>query len=486
MKMNLRLCLALGVFALGARLPAAQSQTAGPASQAVRASNGPFLVKPYLQLGDNPTQASANTLELLWHTEDVDANWSVECRAQPDQRWRECRPPATCRVAVVGIPPHRIYHAALKGLVPGGVFSYRVRKAGIDVFSAEARARKTADQPYRFVAFGDCGAGTLAQKAIAYRAYQLRPDFVLIPGDIVYSRGRVSEYREKFWRVYNDEEPSPAFGAPLMRSALFVAAPGNHDIASRDLQKFPDGLAYFFNWDQPLNGPPLREGSTFVPPLTGPQTNVTAFRQAAGPAYPRMGNFSFDYGNAHWTVLDSNDYVDWTDREHRAWIERDLTRANTATWRFVVYHHPGFNSAKSHFNQQQTRLMSAVFEAGKVDIVFNGHVHNYQRSYPLRFVPDPVVARKPERIGGRWTLDRSFDGRTRTKPDGVIYVVTGAGGANLYNTEQHDDRESWQEFTDKFLAKVHSLTVADVDGGILTVRQLSAEGEELDRFMVTK
>ena len=26
-----------------------------------------------------------------------------------------------------------------------------------------------------------------------------------------------------------------------------------------------------------------------------------------------MANFSFDYGNAHWTVLDSNKNVDWTD-----------------------------------------------------------------------------------------------------------------------------------------------------------------------------
>ena len=38
-----------------------------------------------------------------------------------------------------------------------------------------------------------------------------------------------------------------------------------------------------------------------------------AFTEAAGEAYPRMTNFSFDYGNAHWTVIDSNPYVDWTD-----------------------------------------------------------------------------------------------------------------------------------------------------------------------------
>ena len=61
----------------------------------------------------------------------------------------------------------------------------------------------------------------------------------------------------------------------------------------------------------------------------------------------------------------------------------------------------------------------------------------------------------------------------------MIYVVTGAGGQHLYNPEQHDDPDSWQEFTDKFVSKVHSLTVADVDGKTLTVRQLSADGQEL-------
>ncbi len=68
----------------------------------------------------------------------------------------------------------------------------------------------------------------------------------------------------------------------------------------------------------------------------------------------------------------------------------------------------------------------------------------------------------------------------------MIYVVTGAGGQHLYNPEQNDDPDSWQKFTDKFVSKVHSLTVADVDGTTLTVRQLAADGTELDRFVITK
>jgi hypothetical protein len=81
-----------------------------------------------------------------------------------------------------------------------------------------------AGQSYRFVVFGDCGAGTAAQKAVAYQANLARPDFVMITGDIVYARGRISEYHEKFWPVHNAaDEASLLLGAPLLRSTLFVA-----------------------------------------------------------------------------------------------------------------------------------------------------------------------------------------------------------------------------------------------------------------------
>ena len=90
------------------------------------------------------------------------------------------------------------------------------------------------------------------------------------------------------------------------------------------------------------------------------------------------------------------------------------------------------------------------------------------------------------RVAGTWTLDRAFDGRANTQPRGIIYLVTGAGGAKLYNPEQESDAASWQEFTCKFASGVHSLTVADLDGPRPTIRQVSADGEELDRFTVTK
>ncbi len=406
-----------------------------------------FLEKPYLQLGNSPKLSTSESLMLLWHTSDESSEWTVELRTAKDENWRATATPSSVRVVVRTIEPHRVYRTELSSLIPGEEFRYRVLKSGEPVFEASARARKSVTQSQRFVLFGDCAQGTVSQRAVAYQASLARPDFLFITGDIVYSNGRISEYREKFFPVYNADQPDARAGAPLLRSVPFIAAPGNHDTALKDFDKFPDALAYFLYWDQPLNGPAGaadQDRSGHV--LTGSDGVRSAFLAAAKPYYPKMANFSFDYGNAHWTVLDSNNYMDWTNPALREWVAKDLAAAKNATWRFVAFHHPGFNSSKEHFTDQWMRVLSPVFEEGKVDVVFAGHVHNYQRTFPLTFMPKPdanrqLVGPKGE-VAGEWKLDHSFgDGQT-SAPHGVIYIVSGGGGAELYNPEQQADTAS--------------------------------------------
>ena len=452
-------------------------------------AEAPFVVEPYIQMGNAPALSSSGSMVILWHTADLDQSWDVQVKKPSDKRWSGPIAAVSTRVAVRGIEPHRVFHARVTGLKKGEEFDYRVLRRGEQVFEARARARKTKDQPYRFAVFGDCGAGTPESREIAFQAYQAKPDFVFLPGDIVYTRGRISEYRTKYFPVYNASIASPQTGAPLIRSTLFVGAPGNHDIAKPDLTLFPDSLAYFMYWSQPLNGPRMEIGNPNTPAFAvATEEEKNAFLSSVPDNYPRMANFSFDYGNAHWTVLDSNPNVDWMDPALSDWVAKDLAAAKSATWRFVGFHHPGFNSSKAHFNEQGMRRLSSLFEAGGVDIVFSGHVHNFQRSFPLRFKaspPDPAAVIK-SLIGGEWTLDKKFDGSTRTKPDGVIYLVTGAGGARVYNPEQQDDPATWQPFTDKFVSIVNSFTVVDASGDKLSIRQITKDGTEVDHFVVTK
>jgi len=453
-----------------------------------------FVVKPYLQIGRNPSPTS---LSLMWHTADEAASWLVQLRLSPTSPWLTAEPAKSTRISVAGVAPRLILNSTLAQLEPGKKFEYRLLKDGNLVFQSEAIAPKTPAQAYRFVAFADVGAGTLGQKQMAERAWIAKPDLVVVPGDIVYEYGLIKEYDKNFWPIYN-AETATAEGVPLMRSVPMFTVPGNHDIDNRDINRFPDGLAYFYFWNQPLNGPNGPEGGPIVPRLLANETNRRQFVEAAGDAYPRMANYSFDYGNTHWTVLDSNPYVDWTNKELQDWVAKDLAQSKNATWHIVTFHHPGFNSSNEHLEQQHMRLLAPVFEAGKVDMVLNGHLHNYQRSYPMTFKSSKgrngtlLVGGKDNTVirgrvvNGRWTLDKKFDGITNTRPEGVIYVVTGAGGKELYDVDQHDAPDSWQPFTKRFVSNVHSLTIVDVDQQTLKVKQVTADGKELDAFTISK
>ena len=450
-----------------------------------------FLVKPYLQIGKTP---SPQSLQLLWHATVSNDVWLVEYKNTTGNEWMKSEDQTRSRIAVAGIEPFTVYSTSFNGLVPGSTFMYRVSKNDKVVFNAEAKALKSKEQSYRVAISGDMGAGTNTSKRICYEIHKAKPDMLAIAGDIVYNRGLMSEYKTKFWPVYNKDEADTS-GAPLMRSIPFMASIGNHDASTRDLDRFPDALAYYYFWDQPLNGPEGKEGGAFVPALLGSDANKKAFYDGAGEKYPRMTNFSFDYGNAHWTVIDSNPWVDWNDSTLRDWVTKDLAAAANATWRFVLYHHPCFNSSRAHYEQQQMRLIAPILEQGKVDIVFAGHVHNYQRTYPLTFKPDnlgtqlvagPNNIKTGKTVNGRWTLDKDFNGKRNTKPEGVIYITTGAGGQGLYNPEQTKDKDSWQKFTVKFESTVHSFTLLDVNGAVLTLSQVDINGKEVDRIKITK
>ena len=449
--------------------------------------SGPFLATPYLQLGADP---APDALTLVWHADDTDAAWSVEVQSPVGSAWRAAGNPESRRVILDKVEPHRVYQSVLARLTPGRPFRYRVKLAGTSAFEAEGKAKAASGQPHRFVAFGDCAANTPGQRQVAFQTYKAKPDFVLITGDIVYFRGRISEYRSKFFPIYAALEASPGLGAPLLGSTLFVGVPGNHDLALNDFDRDPDLKAYFLFWQQPLNGPSAAASGRLASPIAGAPGRLQAFRAAAGPNYPRMASYSFDYGDVHWTVLDSNPYIQWADPELRSWVAADLASAADKPWRFVSFHHPGFHSSKAHAPEQQMRVLADLFEQGGVSIVFSGHIHNYQRTFPLKFAarpaPDGKFPEPANPINGTWTLDQAYDGTAKTRPDGVIYLTTGAGGAKLYDSEQTQHPETWKPFTTRFLADTHSFTQVDVTPASVSVQQINADGSPIDSFIIAR
>ncbi len=433
-------------------------------------AQGAFLVKPYLQLGDAPRPAAQERLDLLWHTEDRVGVWSVEVRGP--QRWDAQAAPTFRRLDAPPLPAHRIYRATLRNLPPGVRVPYRVRLNGAVVFEAEAQVRKPG--PHRLVVFGDAANGSPAQAAIAGAVAAQQPDAVFIAGDLVYGRGRAAEYRMHFFPVYNSE------AVPLMRRVPFLGVLGNHDVP---FEAFPDASAYFAYWSLPLNGPALKGGEPNAAPVTAGVHDAMVV--AAGPAFPRMASYSFDWGGVHWTVLDSNVYTAWESPALKAWLEADLRAAKGAAWRVVALHHPLFQSSRSHFDDQWMRPISPILEKYGVDLVFAGHVHNYQRTAPLSFHPTKIGPRG-RAVDGAFTVDEAFNGKTVTRAKGIIHIVTGAGGAELYDPWQTDAKASWQPWTRTLISDKHSFTVMDVEARKLRLRQLDAEGRELDAIVLTK
>lgn len=454
-----------------------------------------ILVPPYLQPGNSPTFSKEQPV-LIWQTDSIPGEFKVEY--VQGTTVEGATKPITSKVTSSKLflknKTTYLYRAVLSKVKLDTEYAYRVSLKGnaIATGSYNARSKKTQT---RFAVFGDCGAGTPFQAGIAYQVYQQKPQFVLVTGDNVYRSGLESEYRQNFFPYYTATPAAPEKGAPLMNNIPFYMLLGNHDVYGDNFDKTPDGLAYFYYNDLPLNGPV----TDFVTKPTGNEQLVKAFKTNAGSRYPRMSNFSFDYGNVHIACLDANPYTNPLDPALVQWLAQDMQNS-TADWKIVSYHHPGFNSSKAHYNYQQMRLLSPVLEQLGIDMVLTGHVHNYQRTVPLKFEPkrDSTGTRylisEEGRVDGKFTLDEKFDGITNTKPNGIIYIVTGAGGAPLYDTSlsgkpdlwKHDPQENWVPYTVKIVSDIHSFTMIETDGKKLILKQMNAQGVVFDEIKVTK
>jgi predicted phosphodiesterase len=443
-----------------------------------------ILVQPYVQPGDGSTLSSTDVKVVAWMTDQKPGTFTVEFGTT--EKYGSTARPQTFTLNLTDKQKYLTYSAELKELPLDADVFYRVSLGGKAIRQSSFHTRKTADKSIRFIVVGDTADGNADSRTVAYQMAQAKPEFMLIVGDIVYSKGLVSEYEKKFWPVYNNlDKAGPTNGAPIMQSVPFYGVLGNHDVGATNLTFHPDGYGAFYFFHPPLNGPTHLASQM---PLRGADDLITAFQAAAGPRYPKMQFFSFDNGAAHFLCLDANKYVDPTEPALRKWIADDLART-TARWKFVFFHQPGFNASAKHNSEQAMRLLSPVFEAGGVDVVFAGHVHNYQRSKPLKFAPTVKKAEKGL-VAGKFTLDEQFDGQKQTQPNGIIYVVTGGGGAKLYDPEFTGAPEKWKtggdNFTSTLIADRHSFSLVGLDAAKFTLRQMDDTGKEVDRFVITK
>ena len=161
--------------------------------------------------------------------------------------------------------------------------------------------------------------------------------------------------------------------------------------------------------------------------------------------------YSFTYGGVLFVSLDSNRF----DRRQRSWLRAEL-RASTARCKVAYFHHPLWSSGRGyrgHGRHLRRSHFVPILQRGGVDLVLNGHVQNYERSKPLR------------------------SGRRSRK--GIVYVVTGGGGAGL-NPFVTRRRPKWSARRGMFH---HRLRIS-VDDHEFHGRAIDSAGNTRDRFTV--
>jgi len=453
------------------------------------------VVPPYIQPG-NASSLKKEEKVIIWQTDSTPATHKLEWARGTDLKTAPNIKTAKISSVKLNLNNQTTYlhRAVLKKMDFDEDYVYRVTldNTGIAEHTFVSRSKKARS---RFAVFGDMGIGSTDQAAIAYQIFHQKPQFALLTGDMVYSYGREIEYRARFFPYYLMPIPLKERGAPLMNSIPFYMLLGNHDVYSADFDKHPDGLAYFYYSDLPRNAPLPKN---FIQP-EGNQQLINSFKKNTKNRFPQISNYSFDYGNVHIVCLDANYYVNPMDPGLIEWLKKDL-RQSKADWKIVAYHHPGFISNEKHYDYQIMRLLSPVLEELGVDLVLTGHVHHYQRTVPLKFDPEKdkagtnFIISDEGRVNGDFTLDLEFNGIDKTKAEGIIYIVTGAGGAALYETEISDRPDLWKKdlpgnwvpYTAKLVSDRHSFTMIETEGKKLLLQQIDANGEVFDEIIITK
>src|SRR4029079_2243560 len=139
--------------------------------------------------------------------------------------------------------------------------------------------------------------------------------------------------------------------------------------------------------------------------------------------------YSFDYVNAHVLTMASEISFSKGSAQYN-FVENDLKTAAAnpnIKWIIVNYHRVMYtspNTCSASTCKGSSSLRDAyhpLFDKYRVDLVLQAHVHNYQRTYPLKY--DTVSPSSPIRTS---TSTSSY-----TDPEGEIFATVGTGGINF-------------------------------------------------------
>lgn len=322
---------------------------------------------------------------------------------------------AACSAETVTITSQSNYQyiahkAHVTDLAPGGVYSYKLGGNGHYLFGTFTVA-PAEPQSISVLTLTDAQTrvGSLLYKwencVAAGFATVHDVDFVLYGGDQydVTMNNPSTDNSIKYILRYGFAKDTIA---SYLGSTPYMAAQGNHDNGSRVVD-----------------------------------TGVTSDIAFAGTA--KSGYYSFDYGFAHFAVINTND----TAQTQVNWLQSDLSAAKAdgnIKWIIVLMHNgphsTGDHSADS-FTAGVAERFTEILSQNHVDLVLQGHDHTYSKTLPYRwdtagrttvYGDENAVNYSPATVTlGSVTYDLN--------PQGTYYVTTGASGHRAGPTAGESD-----------------------------------------------
>jgi hypothetical protein len=319
-----------------------------------------------------------------------------------------------------------IHSVTLTGLKPGTHYVYQVSdgEGWSEAHTFSTEAAKASE--FKFLVFGDSQSINYETwRTTLHQAYQANPEaaFFTNVGDLVDVGQDYAHWDAWFNAAQGVIDTIPAM--PLT---------GNHENYTPE-RSFSRPVLFTAQLKVPVNGPESLK------------------RQV----------YSFDYGDVHFIMLDSQtgeqaQFVPEMLETQKNWLEQDLA-ATDKKWKIVFLHKPPYHNKVGGANTSIKKAFAPILDKYHVDVVFAGHEHDYARTYPI--YDDQVVD---------------------STDQGTIYVTTGRSGTKTYNDTTPSE---WDSFFYNPLDEPNYLVV-EMKNSILNVKAYKQSGVLIDDWSIDK
>ncbi|MBO0831408.1 MAG: metallophosphoesterase family protein [Actinobacteria bacterium] len=337
------------------------------------------------------------------------------------------------------------YHAELNRLAPNTEYTYVVtadNDGAASPFQSTFRTAPAGRMPFRFTSFGDLATPVTAwvlsyeQSAHAVAAVEtFSPLFHLLNGDLCYADLNPT-VQPAVWRDFNNNNQASA------ANRAWMPCLGNHETEfNNGTQGF---TSYLTRYRLPDNGVPgfrgnwykFQIGSVLFISLDADDViyqDNGAFVGGPGPFTPAAST-----GNPPIPAGTSLYVRDYSGGQQTAWLERTLATARknaSIDWIIVQMHQIACSTSITGNGSDRgiREQWLPLFDKYNVDLVLNGHDHDYERSFPVRGFDKmvgkdaatgaPVETLRPHPVT---TTDTGVFDTSK----GTVHLVLGGGGTS--------------------------------------------------------